>query len=171
MIAQARGSAAEVITDTEQHIAQAAQDHPEYAGKTVSIVINRGQEFGIELVNWHGSRVERLLSELGFAPHPHGGDVGDFGDVSLENLRFLEADGLLLANHGGGGTPEESAAWLEGSALYETLDVVERDAVAHVEPTEDGNLEIAWAFAHPNALSIVWTVDELNTAFQGLFDE
>jgi iron complex transport system substrate-binding protein len=116
------GAADEVIAVTEQHVADAVAEHPQYEGKTVGIMINRGEEAGLEFVNRSGSPAEEILSTLGFAPHPEAEvfSDSDWGDVSMENLSLVEADGLVIARHGGNGTAEEANAWLEGSALYQS---------------------------------------------------
>ncbi|MFT4030730.1 MAG: ABC transporter substrate-binding protein, partial [Protaetiibacter sp.] len=138
-----------------------------------SIIINRGQESGIEFVNVAGSSAEELLTELGFAEHPNVAELSSFewGEVSLENIGLVDADALLVARHGGDGTIEEATAWLEGSALYQKLSAVQQGKVAYLDPSEEtGVLDLAWAFSYPNVLSNRWTVTELTTAFEGLFD-
>ncbi|MFT4229035.1 MAG: ABC transporter substrate-binding protein [Microbacterium sp.] len=167
------GLAADEIAETEQATSDAAAAHPEYAGHTVSIIINRGQEAGIEFVNVAGSPAEELLGELGFAEHPNVAELSAFewGEVSLENIGLVDADALLVARHGGDGTIEEATAWLEGNALYQKLTAVQNGTVAYLDPSEQtGMLDLAWAFSYPNVLSNRWTVAELTGAFEGLFD-
>lgn len=166
-------AAATVAAETEQVVTDAVADHPQYDGKTVGIVINRGQEGGLEFVNRSGSPAEAILTELGFAPHPNADRFSDddWGDVAMENLGLVDADGLVVARHGGDGTIEEASAWLEGSELYASLDAVRNERVAYIDADPaTGALDIAWAFSYPNALAIPWTVGELNTAFAGVFD-
>ncbi|MFT4220355.1 MAG: ABC transporter substrate-binding protein [Microbacterium sp.] len=163
----------EEIAATESATTDAAAAHPEYAGHTVSIIINRGQESGIEFVNVAGSPAEDLLSELGFAEHPNVDKLSSFeyGEVSLENIGLVDADALLVARHGGDGTIEDATEWLEGNALYQKLSAVQNGKVAYLDPSEEtGVLDLAWAFSYPNVLSNRWTVTELTTAFEGLFD-
>lgn len=165
-------AAEEVVAATDARVADAAAAHPEYAGRTVSILINRGATAGIEFVNVQGSTGEELLSELGFAPHPKAAELAasEFGEVSLENLSLVDADAIVVAEHGGEGTPEEAKTWLEASPLYQNLGAVQRGAVGFIQPNpETGALDLAWALSYPSALSVGWTVDQLNTAFDGLF--
>ena len=160
----------ELIAQTEQYVTDAAAEHPEYADTEVSVLINRGTEAGIEFVNRTGSPAEALLTELGFAVHPNAGEFqADFGDVSPENLAMVDADALIIGQHGGAGTAEEAEAWLEANELYQGLNAVQSESVGTIEPSPSGSLDIAWSFSYPNALDIPWTVDELNSAFDGLF--
>lgn len=166
-------AAEQEIAETETRIVDAAAAHPEYDGRTVSIIINRGQEAGIEFVNITGSPTEELLDELGFGEHPKAAELSraEFGEVSIENIGLVDADALLVARHGGHGTVEEATAWLEGNGLYQQLGAVQSQRVSYLDPSpETGNLDLAWAFAYPNVLANRWTVDELTTAFSGLFD-
>jgi len=159
-----------VVAQTEQYVSDAAAEHPEYDGTQVSLLINRGAETGIEFVNRSGSPAEALLTELGFAEHPNAGEFdSDWGDVSPENLGLVDADALIVGQHGGTGTAEDAAAWLEGNELYQNLDAVQTGAVGVIEPSSSGSLDIAWSFSYPNAIDIPWTVDELNAAFAPLF--
>lgn len=165
--------AEEIVTAADGHVVDAVAAHPEYAGRTIAILINRGPATGLEFVNVQGSIAEELLSGLGFAPHPNAAALaaGEFGEVPLENLALVDADAIVVAEHGGEGTPEEAKQWLESSPLYQSLGAVQRGAVGFVQANpESGSLDLAWALSYPSALSVVWTVDELNTAFDGLFD-
>lgn len=82
---------------------------------------------------------------------------------------MVDADAVIVGQHGGAGTAEEAATWLEANELYQGLDAVQSGAVGVIEPSPSGSLDIAWSFSYPNALAIPWTVDELNSAFDGLF--
>lgn len=161
------------VAETEQLVARAAEAHPEYDGRTVGIIINRGHEAGIQFVNTAGSPAEQLLDRLGFGTHPKLDELSAFewGDVSIENIALVDADALVVARHGGNGTVEEATAWLEGNGLYQQLGAVERGKVSYIDPNpETGGLDLAWAFAYPNVLANRWAVEELTGAFDGLFD-
>ncbi|MFT4213692.1 MAG: ABC transporter substrate-binding protein [Microbacterium sp.] len=165
--------ASEEIAETESATTDAAAAHPEYAGHTVGIIINRGEEYGIEFVNVAGSPAEELLTDLGFAEHPNVEELSSFewGEVSLENIGLVDADALLVARHGGDGSIEDATDWLEGNALYQKLTAVQGGTVAYLDPSEEtGTLDLAWALSYPNVLSNRWTVAEFTDAFEGLFD-
>ncbi|MFT3799108.1 ABC transporter substrate-binding protein [Microbacterium sp.] len=163
----------EEIAATEQATTDAAAAHPEYAGHTVSVLINRGQEYGIEFVNVAGSPAEDLLTALGFAEHPNVEELSSFewGDVSPENIGLVDADALLIGLHGGDGTAEEATAWMESNPLYQKLTAVQDGKVSYIEPSaQTGSLDLAWALSYPDVLSSRWTVAEFTAAFEGLFD-
>lgn len=157
------------IAKTEQYLTDGAAKNPQYRGKTISFVMNRGQEAGLQLVNIADSPLEGVLSEMGFAQHPQRSAVGE-GDISLENLKLVEADALLVARHGGRGTVEEASAWLEGSEIFKSLDVVKRGDVAFIDPDATGALPIAWAMSYPNQLTIPYLVDQLNGSLHGVLE-
>lgn len=164
--------ASEAIAATDQHIAKVAQDHPQWQGRTVAIVINRGSEFGVELVNNKGSQAEKLLTALGFAPHPNAAKMIDkqgYTTVSLENLSIVDADGIFLYQHGGRGEAKDAAAWLAKSPLYQRLKAVQAGNVAIISSDDKASTSLPWAFSWPNALNLPWTADQLDQAFEGLF--
>lgn len=161
------------IEETEASIVEAAEAHPEYQGRTVGIIINRGQEAGIQFVNTSGSPAEELLDQLGFDEHPNVEQLSafDWGDVAIENIGLVDAEALVVARHGGEGSVEEATSWLEGNGLYQQLGAVQAGKVSTIDPNpETGGLDLAWAFAYPNVLTHRWAVDELTGAFAGLFD-
>lgn len=167
------GRAEQEIAETERLVDEAAAEHPEYSGRTVGIIINRGQEAGIQFVNTAGSPAEQLLDRLGFSQHPKTDELSafDWGEISIENIGLVDADALVVARHGGDGTVEEATAWLEGNGLYQQLGAVQRGEVSYIDPNpETGGLDLAWAFAYPNVLANRWAVQELTGAFDGLFD-
>lgn len=166
-------SAAKEIAITEQSITDAAASHPEYDGRTIGIIINRGQEVGIEFVNTDDSTAAELLEQLGFAAHPQHEQLSalDGGDVALENIGLIDADALLVAQHGGDGTAQEAAAWLDASPLFQKLGAVQAGKVSSIDLGDDSEVrDLAWSLAYPNVLSLRWTVDAFQTAFEGLFD-
>lgn len=156
-----------VVAETDAAVVAAAEAHPEYAGRTVAVIANRGEPYGIEFVNGAGSRAEALLGELGFAEHPSSEEFTE--NFSLENLGAVEGDALIIAQHGGDEV-DAASDWLAASPLFQSLDVVQRDAVRTVERNPDTNaIDLLRAFSYPSALSIQWAVAELETTFDGLF--
>ncbi|MGP9612110.1 ABC transporter substrate-binding protein [Brachybacterium sp. AOP42-B2-9] len=158
-------TAERVVEETEQLAVDTAAAHPEWQGTTLSFVLNRGEQGGISVSNYTGSVVEEVATSWGFAPQPQADALAAAqGDVSLENLDMIEADLVVIAQHGGHGTPEEAQAWLEANQLYQSLPAVQEGRVAIIEPDEDGTLPIAWGFDYPNALSTPWTVAKFSEA-------
>lgn len=168
------GAAEDAVATTDDHLAQVAEEHPEWQGKTVAIVINRGPEYGIELVNNDGSDAEELLSTLGFAPHPNAAKMMDkdgYTEISLENLSIVDADGVFLYQHGGDGDAEDAAAWLDKSPLFGRLGAVESGNIAIISSDDEGAGSLPWALSWPNALNLRWTADQLDESFDGLFTD
>lgn len=158
----------QVITDTESHIAEVAARHPEYEGRTVSILINRGQEYGIELVNLEGTTTEELLSDLGFAPHPHGAEITE--DLSLENVGLADADVLVIHQHGGDDEPEVAATWLEDSELYQRLGAVQAGDVGHTDVANTYGWCLPWGLSWPDPLGLPYIVDQLEAVLDGVLE-
>lgn len=160
-----------VITETEEHIAVVAERNPAFEGRTIGLLINRGEEYGVELLNLDGTTTEELLSNLGFAPHPNATAVTEA--LSLENIGLVDADLLLVHQHGGTGEPAVAQAWLEASPLYQRLDAVQRGAVAlTVADAEDSrSWNLPWALSWPDPLNLRYTTDTLETALAGIVDQ
>lgn len=79
-VGQAAGQAAEArqtVEETETHVDDVAARNPEFDGHTLGVLVNRGQEYGIELVNLASSPSEGLLTDLGFDPHPNAASADD----------------------------------------------------------------------------------------------
>ena len=169
------GQAEEVIASVDRAVASIASDHPEFQGRTVAVLINRGQDYGIELVNRDGSVAQDLLSQMGFAPHPNakagefvddGSAVGSAdGSVSLENIGLVDADVLVVGRHGGSGEPAEAAAWMESNELYTRLSAVHAGRTVYLN---DDELETMWAFSWPDALNIPWSSQTLAGLIAGV---
>lgn len=127
--------------------------------------MNRGEEAGLSVPNYDGSVVEEVATSLGFAAQPKAKELAKTeGEVSVENIRMLEADVLVVILHGGHGTPEAAQKWLESNKVYQSLDVVSEGRVALVQPTKEGDLPLAWAFDYPNALSTPWMLEHFADA-------
>ena len=160
------------IDEVAQAIEESANEHPEYEGKTVSVLINRGAEAGIQFLNTKGSYTEYLLTELGFAPHPNVDElsVEERSIVSPENLSLVDADALVIGQHGGMGTPEEAQEWMEGMPLFQNLSAVQEGRVSNLEfNPETQTLDIAWAFSYPDVLNIPYILDTMNKSFGDMF--
>ena len=168
-VAVDRAAAGEqVIADAEQHISDVAAAHPEYEGRTVSILINRGQEYGIELVNLAGTTTEELLTTLGFAPHPHADEVTEA--LSLENLSLADADVLVIHQHGGEDDPEVAAEWLESSDLYQRLEAVQAGVVGHTDVESTYGWCLPWGLSWPDPLCLPYIVDQLESVLDGVLE-
>lgn len=158
-----------VIADSDALVADTAAAHPEWAGTTTTFLMNRGEDAGLQVLNTAGSPVEALFGGLGFAAHPNADAfAATEGSISVEQIELLDADTLVVAQHGGMGTAQEGQAWLEANQLYRTLPVVESGHVGQIQPDASGALPIAWAFSYPNALSIEYIVTQLTDVYGDL---
>lgn len=162
-----QNAAQELIDGVDESIDAQSGQNPEYEGKTLSILVNRGSQFGVQFINTKDSYTEELLSDLGFAPHPNVDQFATFekGVISPENFGLIDADAIIVAQHGGMGSAEEAKQWLESNQLYANLEAVQAGKVSEILPNpETGTLDIAWAFSWPNALSIHYILDTMDEA-------
>lgn len=160
------GAAEQAVADADAAIEAAAQANPQFAGRTVAVLINDGPDGGLKLVNTAGSPAEALLGELGFAPLPNGGaDFGadEDGVFQASSLALADADAIVVGHRGGSdGDPATARQWLESNAVYQSLGAVQRGAVATFEPDpETEELGLSWALGVPTALSAPWAAEEV----------
>lgn len=154
-----------VVDDTHAAVADLRKEHPEFAGKTVSVLVNRGSAAGIEFTNGSGSPTEQLLSDLGFAEQPNADKMtgpGGRGEVSLENIGLIDADVIMIGQHGGRGTAEEARTWLDGDATYRNIPAVTAGRVVELPVLENGSLPLSWALAYLNPISIPYAAQQLS---------
>jgi ABC-type Fe3+-hydroxamate transport system substrate-binding protein len=123
------------------------------------MIINRGEEYGVELLNNADSSTEDLLTSLGFAPHPHASEVTDA--LSLENIGLIDADLIYVYQHGGTADPEVGQEWLEASPLYQKLDAVKDERVVNESASDlvDGAMNLPWSLSYPDVLNLRAVVD------------
>jgi iron complex transport system substrate-binding protein len=144
--------ARKLVEDTEARVTRARDDHPAFAGKTVTLFNY------YEGVSWAISSPDdfsiRFLSTLGFKLSPRierlKGKDGRL-EVSNERLRLLDADVVL-------GTSSDSGAKLEAltrGTLFRRLDAVRRGAYSTIP------IGPATSIAFPSALSVNYALDEL----------
>jgi iron complex transport system substrate-binding protein len=101
-IATGLGYAAEgerLVAETEQLLADTAAAHPEYAGKTVSVLLAYNDKLGFWTTA--DTRVQ-LVSGIGLEPSAYIKDAGTgtfFEDISLERVADLEADAVIFLSY------------------------------------------------------------------------
>lgn len=158
---QALGKADEaqtVVDDLQGELAEVAEAHPEWAGKTIAAAADfEGTFYGYTPAD---PRVE-LLFELGFvnAPSVEGFDPGDGAfsyTVSNEQLDELTSDALLLYF-----ADQATADEYLSSATAATLQQVQDGTVASLV----GDSLVA-SVSPPNALSLTWGLDALVAALE-----
>ncbi|MGJ0183744.1 ABC transporter substrate-binding protein [Corynebacterium glyciniphilum] len=158
----------EVVQKTEDAVAAVRKDHPEFAGRTVSLI----QYFGLDemrLLNPAGGDAATLFSDMGFDEDT---DTADLQGVQLggERVDDLAADVVIVLDNSDGRIGE-----LEDSAVFSSIPAVQEDRVLVISNNAfkegndpsfeangkhyDGNL--AWAVAYPGPLSTQWAVETL----------
>ncbi|GAB3278280.1 ABC transporter substrate-binding protein [Kineosporia babensis] len=91
------GAAADAaVAEADQAIDAVAAEHPEFAGKTITIGNDYGPEYGLSYFTASGGIAEGIMTDLGFAPNPLAADFVKDDVVSEENLAKLDADVLVM---------------------------------------------------------------------------
>ncbi|HET9422006.1 MAG TPA: iron-siderophore ABC transporter substrate-binding protein [Nocardioides sp.] len=147
--------AEQLLTDIDAEVAEAAEAHPEFEGKTIAAVWDSGDFY---VYSEADPRVE-FLTDLGFevAPSVAENDTGEstfYYTISYEETDKITSD-VLLSYHD---TPEAEEAFLSSDATAsmqqfqdETIaNVVGPDVIASVSP--------------PTALSLGYSLDTFVTA-------
>lgn len=147
--------AQKIITDIEDKIRQAAQDHPTFAGKTFSVsAVGSGM---LETV-LKGDAAVTFLEQLGLrlspevAALPQSGNPGR-ANVSMENLGVLDAD-IVFMNY----VNDDDRTLIESNPIFQQLGAV-----------KNGNylvlgLPVSFATGFPSPLSIPYGLDRTVTA-------
>lgn len=156
IVGKAMGKSAEakkLVDETEASMAAAAEKHPEFDGRTLSV-----SYFGSKLINVYlpsDPRVQ-ILGELGFDNSQgveklaKSTDDGQFyADLSWENVSDVDAD--VVVGYIDDMTREQFAAKPTGS-----LSAVENDSAVVLDDTRT----IA-GLSQPTVLSIDWTLDRI----------
>lgn len=143
--------AAEVLADIEAAVADAAEAHPEFAGRTVAQVWDTGDTFYVYAPA--DPRVE-FTEDLGFttAPSVTELDTGEstfYFTLSHERLDDLTSDVVVAYAD----TQEALDAFLASPAAG-TMDQVRRGAVAGVV-----GQDLVASVSPPTALSLTWGMD------------
>lgn len=145
--------AEELVTRTEDVIAAAAAEHPEFEGRTfVAALLFATDQFGM-LVDTEESTVS-LMRGLGFTLQPEVDALeatsGYATQVSRERVGLLDSDVTIAY------APDaEVARQYLDDPLVAQLDVVQRDAFIPVD-------RLLWgAFRNPSVLSIPYSVEQI----------
>ncbi|GAA2369702.1 iron-siderophore ABC transporter substrate-binding protein [Streptomyces sp. XM4011] len=151
MIAAALGRAEageQLIADTEEAFAQAAADHPEFAGKTVVVSAYTSGGYGAYVQN--SGRVD-FVEALGFTNSPAVNELAgeDFSiPVSKERLDLLDADVTIVTPIG------VAATEISEDPLYQAIPSVQDGRGLVLD-----DQEISLAFATNTVLSLPYALD------------
>jgi len=154
MIGEALGKSAEIAelsADVEDQVAQAAADHPEFEGKTVSVV---WPSAGGDWFAWSTTdpRVQ-LMESLGLVQSPDIEALGTdafFHTVSAENTEQIDADVIVILD------VDKVKATVEASPVFNSLDAVKNGQVVWVtDPNVIGALSYGSVLSLPYAIAAI----------------
>ncbi|MGP9723099.1 ABC transporter substrate-binding protein [Corynebacterium sp. AOP40-9SA-29] len=151
-----------VITETADTATRIREEHPEFDGRSITMVNYFGLDQMFHL-NPDGTDLATLLSDIGFSGTP--GDLPE-GAIPEERISDLDADVIVILDNSDG-----QAADLTENPVFEGLQgntLVIRNH-AFMTPSEaafdvdgekhEGNL--AWALGYPGPLSTQWELETL----------
>jgi iron complex transport system substrate-binding protein len=160
--------AAAVIDETARTAADIREQHPEFAGKSISLI----NYFGLDrmlYLNSADSDLAALMDSIGFEPAPNASQDWK-SPVSEERISDLESDVIVVIDNSNG-----KAGDLENNPQFRQLTAAQEGNVlvihnhAFATPPEaafdvdgkkqDGNL--AWAVGYPGPLSTWWELTTL----------
>ncbi|MGO1991156.1 MAG: ABC transporter substrate-binding protein [Corynebacterium sp.] len=158
----------QVIEQTEDAAVTIREQHPEFAGKTVSLI----QYFGMDemrLLNPSGTDAATLFGDIGFEDDPGTAELKGV-QLSAERVDDLAADVVVVLDNSDG-----QAGDLEDNAVFRSIPAVQDGQVLMItnnafkqgnEASFEANGEhyegnLAWAVAYPGPLSSRWALDTL----------
>ena len=144
----------EAIDAADQAIADTAEAHPEFDGKTVTVATD--YTTGVEYYTVAGGTAETFMTDLGFAPHPRAEDFVDDPAVSDESLAALDADALVVSYF-----DEETRRARESSPLFQSIPAVADGRYAAVVDGEpEPGSHATWVLRRgASALSLPWAAN------------
>ncbi|MBK1787313.1 ABC transporter substrate-binding protein [Prauserella cavernicola] len=142
------------IAEAEQAIADVASQHPEFAGRTITMATEYST--GLEYYTVSGGTAETFVTDLGFAPNPLAEAFVAAPEVSDEQVRSLDAD-VLVVGYGDQATRERR----EADELFQTIPAVSEGRYAAVVDGEDGSgANAIWVMRRgASALSLPWAAE------------
>lgn len=154
-IAKALGRAADgdrLVAQTEDYLSAQGKAHPEFAGKTVCVLLTYGGKVGVYSAS--DTRMQ-LLTALGFTPAPFVTGLGDkefFTDLSVERLSDVAADVVVVLSQTGQSQSQQVAQFPTLTSIAGYQD----GRVAFVS-----DLGVALALSGASVLSIPYAVKAL----------
>jgi iron complex transport system substrate-binding protein len=144
--------AEQVLADIDAEVAAAAEEHPEFEGKTIAATAFDPTTNYVYTVD--DPRVE-FLTDLGFENAPsvtdlYNGDISFYFTLSSEQLDQLTSDVLLVYHDS-----EEAQAEFADRPGVDTMEQVQQDRVAEVT-----GQDVVSSVSPPTALSLTYSLDE-----------
>jgi len=153
MIARALGKEEEgkaLLKGVEDAFAQAAEDHPEFAGRTVTVSAYSSEGWGVYS---EGDARVQFLEKLGFVQAPDVAAIESdnfFTPVSNEQLDLLDADTMVSF------PIFVDAGEIRGQALYNALPAVKDGRAVLIDDLTLGN-----AFSIATTLGIEYAIEHI----------
>lgn len=171
-------AADEAVAEADARIAEVAAAHPEYAGRTATIMYDYGPEFGMSYYTVTGGPTEGVMLDLGFVPNPLAENFVDDDVVSEENQALLDADVLVVIY-----TDDASRESREAQPLFQAIPAVaegryeslvfQEDSATDQLLTSDGRLveNAVWVLRRgASALALPWAAEQISDGWLGGLD-
>lgn len=144
-----------LIDKYEDTLAAVRKAHPEFAGKTISLV-GFGGSPGVWLHSTAGSAAEKFFQDLGFQPNPATSKIT--GLISEEKYGLIDTD-VLVAFDNNGSTPE-TVARLRANPLFADLKVVKNGAFLYLDEHKD-LVFVGSPLSDPSIPGLIWLLGVL----------
>jgi iron complex transport system substrate-binding protein len=147
--------AEQLLTDIDAEVAEAAEAHPEFQGKTIAAVRDLGDFY---VYTGADPRVE-FLTDLGFelapsVPELDTGEATFYYSISYEETDKLTSD-VLLSYHD---TPEEEEAFMTSDSTA-SMEQFQNETIANIVGPD-----VVASVSPPTALSLSYSLDDFITA-------
>lgn len=144
-----------LLSQYDKKLAEVRGAHPEFDGKTISVVGFSGPD-GAWLDSQQGSSVESFLSELGFKANPATARVS--GNIPEEKFDLIDAD--VLVGMAKNGSTDKTIGQVRANPLFAELKVVRNGAFVYLDDSKDG-VYVAAPLSAPSVPSKLWLLDVL----------
>lgn len=144
-----------LISEYEGKLAELKTTHPEFEGKTISLVGVIGDS-GLWLHSTKDSAAEQFLGTLGFVPNP--GTEKVMGEIPEEKYGLIDSDVLVTFDNNG--STSETIDHLRKNPLFSELNVIKDGASLHLDDHDE--LRFAGVpLSNPSVPGLIWLLDVL----------
>lgn len=159
LVGKALGKSAEaeqLVEDLTRTLADTADEHPEFAGKTISVVSILPDSGSVSVYMPTDPRVQ-TLTQLGFTNSPgveklaESADGKFFADISVENISDIDADVVVAF------VPDDTT--LSSNPAYANLGALERGTVVPLTDTK-----VVAGLSQASVLATPWVLDKITPA-------
>ncbi|GAB2883408.1 iron-siderophore ABC transporter substrate-binding protein [Nocardioides pacificus] len=147
--------AEQLVADIDADVAAAAEEHPEFAGKSIAAIADFGSLY---VYTGDDPRVQ-FLEDLGFTIAPSVDELDSGEDTFFYTLSYEESDKLtsdVLVSYA---DTEEQAATVRESASTKAMEQSKNDTIAEIT-----GASLVASVSPPTALSLTWGMEDFLTA-------